>query len=296
MRRIALLIVAVLAAAAPAAASGAVPPIAYTKGGDVHLIRPDGHGDRVLFRKAEQPAWAPDGRKLAVVRGKRVLVVSPSGRRTFQGFGGERAGGAASPSWSADSRTLAWTDQYGVWRWRVSSAPITRLARQGTKTYDSIAVLAFGPGSLLATVPTTDMGLYIDLDIRTRHLRGAAHPRTILSGGYGALPWAVTGFSLSWSPDGRTLLTTAQAYAPAESLPNPTGPPRSATVRVADGHKALLPAPISYAAWAPDGRHVCGIDANQNLVVATTGSAATRVIVKHVDNPSGAPACSWRGR
>jgi dipeptidyl aminopeptidase/acylaminoacyl peptidase len=38
------------------------------QGEDVHTIRPDGSDRRLVVRKAHDPAWAPDGERLLVVR------------------------------------------------------------------------------------------------------------------------------------------------------------------------------------------------------------------------------------
>jgi Tol biopolymer transport system component len=82
--------------------------IAYVSGwseqtleGDILLIHPNGTGERKLTR-GDTPAWAPDGSRLAFVRGNAVWTINTDGT-------GERllVKDAHSPAWSRDGRILA---------------------------------------------------------------------------------------------------------------------------------------------------------------------------------------------
>ena len=55
--------------------------IAYVKDGAVHLMRPDGSGDRALTRggKDAAPAWSPDGTRLSFVRDGNLFITRPNG-------------------------------------------------------------------------------------------------------------------------------------------------------------------------------------------------------------------------
>jgi Tol biopolymer transport system component len=78
----------------------------------VWVIRPDGSGPRRVIEQAGQPAWSPNGRRLALVRGPRggapfrtldtaIYVAAADGgrlRRVARGF---------YPAWSPDGRRLA---------------------------------------------------------------------------------------------------------------------------------------------------------------------------------------------
>ena len=72
-----------------------------TLAGDIVLIHPNGTGDRKLVR-GDAPAWAPDGSRLAFVRGNAVWTINTDGT-------GERllVKYAHAPAWSRDGRILA---------------------------------------------------------------------------------------------------------------------------------------------------------------------------------------------
>ena len=55
--------------------------IAYVKDGAVHVMRADGSADRALTRgrKDAAPAWSPDGRRLTFVRDGNLFITGPDG-------------------------------------------------------------------------------------------------------------------------------------------------------------------------------------------------------------------------
>src|SRR3954467_9961746 len=73
---------AVLCAPARAATNGQLAAIARTPAGDrLITLNPDGTGVRTLLsgQRLSSPGWSPDGNRIAVVDGHRVLVLDPIG-------------------------------------------------------------------------------------------------------------------------------------------------------------------------------------------------------------------------
>lgn len=97
----------------PAAAAGPSGAIAFSFGGRIHLMRPDGSG-RVRVTGGDghgDPAWSPDGATLAYVRTARSLrssihVVDLAGGRSRPLFPAERAQ-TRDPAWSPDGTRIA---------------------------------------------------------------------------------------------------------------------------------------------------------------------------------------------
>src|SRR4051812_50121021 len=87
---------ALLCAPARAATDGQLVAIARTSTGDrLITLNADGTGVRTLLsgQRLSSPGWSPDGNRIAVADGHRVLVIDPIGGQAQTGLGEGGAGG-----------------------------------------------------------------------------------------------------------------------------------------------------------------------------------------------------------
>jgi hypothetical protein len=107
-------VVAALVCAPPAPASfpGANGLLAYEgPQTTIHLVSPDGTGDRLRVAAAREPAWSPDGTKLAytsAVPGNDDVFVLDVARRTRTRVTSNPASDS-DPAWSPDNRHIVFT-------------------------------------------------------------------------------------------------------------------------------------------------------------------------------------------
>lgn len=102
------LVAALVLAGTPAGATspGSNGLLAFTRGGDVYTVAPDGTGLRRLTTAggAAFPRWSPDGTRIAFSRGGYVWTMTATGADKRRLFPGSRA------SWSPDGRSMAYSD------------------------------------------------------------------------------------------------------------------------------------------------------------------------------------------
>src|ERR687895_2844660 len=100
--------------------------------GNLFVVRPDGSGLRRLTRRGgAEPAWAPDGKRIAFARGRNVYVMRADGSRLRRLT---RRGGV-TPVWSPDGKWLLFhrtgsyaggTDYPGVYVMRLRGGGLRR--------------------------------------------------------------------------------------------------------------------------------------------------------------------------
>jgi TolB protein len=86
-------------------------------------VRPNGSGLRRLIGGATDPAWSPDGKRIAFVRDRQIYVATAAGTnaRRLTNTPTEKS----SPSWSSDGKRIAFSNTH---RYRDPARDDDRLA------------------------------------------------------------------------------------------------------------------------------------------------------------------------
>jgi Tol biopolymer transport system component len=201
----------------------------------VVLARPGG-GLVVLTHSSlsdDEPAWSPDGRRLAFVRGEagvggEIWVVDADGRHQHRLTPPPRGAADWSPSWSPDGRRIAFVRDWGI------SGNFLIVADVGTGRARIVAsdvheqagrAVAWSPrGNVIALAGANGIQLF-RLDGRVERSLD------------------VSGTDLAWSPDGNMLALTSSGGI---TVMDASG----ANQRQIGGSGAQEPT------WSPDGRRV----------------------------------------
>src|SRR3954452_3589800 len=96
-----------LCAPARGASNGQLVAIARTPAGDrLITLNPDGTGARTLLsgQRLSSPGWSPDGNRIAVADGRRILVLALATGQTQVVLD---EAGAAAPTWAPDGLHVA---------------------------------------------------------------------------------------------------------------------------------------------------------------------------------------------
>ncbi len=260
--------------------------LAYVRGGDVYLARPDGsnaeivlHQDGVAFLTV---AWSPDGRRLAIDgESGAVIIDSASGAATWIG--------GTNPVWSPDGRQLAVLDPSpgsaaadGA-HLRIVDAATDSTVR--TLPFPAIGGLAWSPNGrwIAATGGTNgdESNSLVRIDVTTGDIAELDGPSGMLDAER----------EPAWSPDS---LHIAFIRWRSDSLSGCHGDPLCETdviVANADGSQAIRlnkeSGKADQPSWSPDGRWLAfrRVDrvARQSGTLGTIEATATGIVIAHPD-------------
>ena len=126
--------------------------IAYVRGGNVYVARPDG-SHRRLVTSGRTPDWSPNGGRLLLARPRPTLTFDDAlGRMYVVGAHGRglrrlgRVGDASGPVWSPDGRWVAYNRfDAGIFAKRLGSSAPAREVAISQVSGESGSVVAFGP-------------------------------------------------------------------------------------------------------------------------------------------------------
>ena len=126
--------------------------IAYVRGGNVYVARPDG-SHRRLVTSGRTPDWSPNGGRLVVVRPRPTLTFDDAlGRMYVVGAHGRglrrlgRVGDASGPVWSPDGRWVAYNRfDAGIFAKRLASSAPAREVAITQVSGESGSIGSFGP-------------------------------------------------------------------------------------------------------------------------------------------------------
>lgn len=186
----ALAVLALALAAAPPVARG--PGLVVSQGGHVWV-------DGVRVARGTQPAWSPDGRRIAFVRDGEVHVAAADGSGDRRLTPGSLL--ASAPAWSPDGTRIAFGGVRDIFTVRLVDRKVTNLTHS-PKPWLGNFTPAYSPdGRRIAFSRSTDA---FNTDIFLMSANGTSLKR--LTRSRGTDTHLAEEHGPAWSPDGKTLV------------------------------------------------------------------------------------------
>jgi hypothetical protein len=287
----AVLAVAVVVLLAPAAARAAgTPSLSFTQpGSGVFVVAASGAtapGQLGIGSTGVFASFSPDGSKVAYVAGGRLMVADQNGAAARRLAGGISVGSGlppgGPPSWSPNSKTIAWSDGQALWTVSAAGGKARPVLGSTNGFVDGATHPVWShSGTTLYYLATNQAASveYSVIGVYRVPVTGGQTP-TAVSAGFGS-GLVIKPFSLSISPSGRTLAVTLADSAVAATQ-FATG-----LVGIGGGTGTVLNG-LSAAAFAPSGTQLCA-QTDGAIVVTTLSGAVTAMPV----TTAGATACTW---
>jgi TolB protein len=248
---------------------------------------------------ADEPAWSPNGRRIAFVRTKpgvgvkdaRIRTVSAAGARIEAVTRGRRFQGRLfrdrSPTWSPAGDRIAFVRESGGFNNPLSPTGLYSVAADGS---DLRLVLSI-PGVTIQDAAWSPDGASIAVSTLQTHEDGTETGGIFLVPPAGGGPTPVTTVPGSaypdWSPDGSRI-----------AFSRPAGGEQVFTVRVDGSELTQLTSVGTYArdpVFSPDGGTIVVNERKKNLALMPSLGGALKPIA-HIDRFDNAFEPSWQAR
>jgi Tol biopolymer transport system component len=279
---LALLVFLATAPQAQASYSGYNGRLAIVRGSSpgqaIHTVNPDGSGETFLTNGWD-PAWSPDGSKLAFVRSDGLYLANADGTGVAAVVPGERLG---QPAWKPDGSQLVYM-RFGLYipdygGDYVEPNEIRRVNPNGSgdtliRRAFYIAQPTWSPeeagGSIVFQQPPADNASGTDRELWLIDSNGSNLAPLVTSFDENTGP--------EWAPHGGRLLFDRWSYsAPRERSGLATASPDGSNITIINNTlvRRRMPAP----SWSPDGTKIALTTAARHLyLIDATGTGATRI-------------------
>jgi TolB protein len=251
----------------------------------VHTARPDGSEETVLTDgkdAASEPAWSPDGKRIAFARSGFIWVMRANGSHLEQVTDPGRSPRDGHPAWSPNGRKIAFERFPGIWIMRLDGSGLRRLEHSDKRFERAPDWSPNGSRIAFSSVRRSgEDGVFHATELWTMGVHGHDRVRLTEDGG-----WI---YDPSWSPDGARIAFMAtddpeaagdrfwigviDAAGTNEVVLNPTG----------------ATAPLDFSpSWAPAGNRIA-FENVHNLATMDPAGGALTVTSVHGSEPAWRP-------